>query len=305
MSTHSETRREEMDDHPRHGPGGGRSGAYPDDDGRRDRHYSESFFSRYGKKIAGSIACSLLVYVVMHLPYIKVIILWICQIVILIFGRPSGADRLEGIENKVVHAIEKGKQAIHARLVEGDNARPAGPIAGMLASIPAVKKIQEETHAVKEMAGKVKAAEQGVQKGVEKIADTGEKVVDALKNAGGKATDAVGGGVAHLAEAWHGRQQANEEAHRERLIVAAGTAGVQVDESWPIARLEAELNRAEDIAWHHRWNARCPHAKCHKPLRLNPSTPAWKTGNCIYCGQRFYLRAAVNLGPPPRPRSRY
>jgi hypothetical protein len=260
----------------------------------------ESFLRRFGKQIAIGIASTFVVTVIMNLKYVHFVVLWACQIVIFIFGRPAGAEKLERLEEKAAHVVEKVKDAAHAHAGEVPVPKAAGPVGAAIAAGNTVKKVKEEVHAVREVAGKVKAVEQKAGEVGSKIADAGHDVAGAIKGMGSHATEAVGGMAAHIAEAKRARHEAQEKAMHDQLIVRARAAGVTVDASWSVARLAAEVNMAEEVAWRKRYNAQCPNPRCHKPLRINPSSPAWKTGNCIYCGGRFYLRAGINLGPPPR-----
>jgi hypothetical protein len=304
MSTRSEITGQRMPFLPPRGDC--RSGASGGDDLLLASVYApkkESIPHRYGKRIAGGIACALVVSVITHLPYMKLIILWICQIIIFIFGRPHGAERLEKLEDKAVHAIEKVKQVAHEHHGEGTIPKAAGPLAGTLAAVPAVKKLKEEIHAVKDVAVKAKAVEEKAQKGVEKIADAGHDIADALKGAGGKAKDAVGDMGAKAAEALRARKEAQEKAERDRLIVRARNVGLTLDESWSVTRLGAEVDQAEEIAWRKRYNAQCTNPRCRWPMRIS-DRGKHERFRCPRCQGIFIGGVARTLGPPPMPRRR-
>ena len=133
----------------------------------------ESAIRRYGKKIAGGIACSMFVAFLMHLPYIKAGIVWGCHIVVLLFGKPAG---VESLEDKLAHAVAKGRQVAHDH---PDAVKSLSPV-----------KAVKEVIAVKKTVDDVKDK---AQQSVQTIKNTGEKVADALGHVGEKAKETVGG----------------------------------------------------------------------------------------------------------------
>ena len=87
----------------------------------------ESLFQLYGKKVIGGIACSAFVAFIMHLPYIKTVILWLCTAVVMVFGKPATFEKIEG---KLDHFVEKGREVAekHRRSfrVAGEESTRAG-----------------------------------------------------------------------------------------------------------------------------------------------------------------------------------
>ena len=281
----------------------GRPGAPRGDDLLLSSVYAEkqeSFLRKYGKRIAGSIACAFVVSVIMNLKYVHFVVLWVCQIVIFIFGRPHGAEKLDRLEDKAAHVVEKVKDATHAHAGEAPVLKAAGPL---VAVGNTVNKVKEEVHAVKEVAGKVKAVEQKAEKVGSKIADAGHDVAGAIKGMGNHAKEAVGGMAAHIAEARQARQEAQEKALYDQLIVRARAARVTVDPSWSLARLAAEVGQAEDIAWRKRYNAQCPNPRCRRPLRISDRLKHERF-RCPQCQEIFTGGRARALGTPPMPRRR-
>jgi Sec-independent protein translocase protein TatA len=251
----------------------------------------ESFLRRYGKRIAGGLACAAVVSFIMHLPYIKLMILWCCQIVIFIFGRPPGYDKLPEVRKKAGQAIVKVKQIAHTHK---DRPTP-------VAALDVGAKLKEEVHAVKETAAKIKTVEQNAEKGAEKLAHAGHDIANVVKDTGTKAKDAVDGAAARVAKALHDRKEAKEHAAYDRLVVRARVAGVKVDASWSLTRLDAEVNLAEDIAWRKRYNAQCPNPRCRAPARVTRHDKQERF-ICLRCKTNYSGGTALAAGPPIRPR---
>jgi hypothetical protein len=249
-----------------------------------DRLYvqpKESFLRRYGKRIAGGLACAAVVSVIMHLPYIKQAILWLCQIILLIFGRPAGFNHLPKraeIEKKAGIIITKARGITHEKAA----------VVIPLAVPKAATKLKEEAHAVREAA-----------RGAEKLAHAGHDMTTAVKDTGTKMQKGMNSTSERIAKALHDRKEAKEKAHYDQLKVHARTIGVKVDESWSLARLDAEINAAEDARWHKRYNAQCP--RCHRPTRITEAGTR-ELFACDSCHTMFSGRAARSLGAPPRQR---
>jgi hypothetical protein len=252
----------------------------------------ESFLHRYGKRIAGGLACAAVVSFIMHLPYIKLLILWFCHIFIFIFGRPHGAEKLPELEKKAGQAIAKVKQIASTH----KEAIPA--VAAPLAVGVAAPKLKQEIRVFKETADRIKA----VEKKAQNIADAGNNIAKAARETGTKVKEGVDGVGARVAKALHDRKEAKEKAHHDQLIVRARTVGVKADESWSLARLDAEVNQAEDKAWRKRYNAQCP--RCHRPTRIYEGGKNSQL-QCVICKTIFSGRTARALGAPVRPRPRY
>jgi hypothetical protein len=245
----------------------------------------ESFLHKYGSRILGGLACAAVVSFIIHLPIFKQVILWGCKITLVIFGQPAGLDHLPSpkkIEQKIAVAIDKGKQLAREH-------KPAIPkvAAPIVASAVIPPKIKAEAVAVKKAADKIKAVEQKIEKGEEKLANAGHDMADAARKTGNKIKQAI-----------HDRKEAKDQEKYDKLIVRARDAKVKVDESWSLTRLEAEVNHAEDAAWHKRYNGQCP--RCHRPARIHRDL---KYGPLICPGCQFIYSVgwARSLGAPPRP----
>jgi hypothetical protein len=228
----------------------------------------------------------------MHLPIIKNIVLWICKIILLVFGQPFGATGTHRAADKGREIYDQVKQAIHAP------AEDEGPpkVKGLLSAIPAVRKLQDDAHAVKEAADTAKAVGETLKKGEEKIADTGEKVADAFKGAGDKAKDAVSGGFSRITDLWNGRKNEREKQQRDVLTVRAGAVGVRVDESWSFTELQARVMQAEAAAWRAKWNAQCP--VCRRPMHVSDRMKRERI-RCPGCQSVISGGTARSLGSPP------
>jgi hypothetical protein len=159
------------------------------------------------------------------------------------------------------------------------------------------EKAKDKALDVKESAAKpVVTVMKKAEEKVEKTAKDGiEKVTDALKGNGARAN---GGGMT-LGDAWQARREAQEKATRERLLVRAREDGIQADDSWSLARLEAEIYQVESAKWKKQWNARCPN--CRSPLHINDRLKRERV-RCRGCQQIISGGTARSLGPPPMPR---
>jgi hypothetical protein len=162
--------------------------------------------------------------------------------------------------------------------------------------------LKEKVHDVKENAAKpvaavVHKAQEKVEKETAKVIETGKELTDALKGNGVRA-NGTGGGMT-IADAWRARREAQEKAAHDRLLVRARAAGIQADESWSLARLEAEVYQVESTAWRKKWNAQCP--MCRSPLQINDRLKRERV-RCKRCQQIISGGTARSLGPPPMPR---
>jgi hypothetical protein len=249
----------------------------------------ESFLRRYGKRIAGGLACATFVSLVMHLTPVIEAIRWTGQIIRVVFGQPAAIKHIPTfpvIKEKTAPVVVAVKDALrdHPKSVP----KVAVPLAASVAAGAAAKKLNEEVRAVK-----------GVVKGMDKVAKSGQAVADAVNKTGDKAHDVVNNTGERIAKALHDRKEAREKAHHDQLIVRARKLRLKVDDTWPLTRLDAEVNAAEDLIWEKRYNAQCP--RCHHPIRI---TEAGKREQfcCAFCKTIFSGRTARALGAPPRVR---
>ena len=132
-------------------------------------------------------------------------------------GRPAQKEIDKG-KDVAIDVFHKGKEILHAHQED----KPK--LASVISSVPVVKGIEAKAHAVKDVADKAKAVEQKAVEVRDTIKGTGEKVVNALENVGGKAKEAATGGLSHLTEAWHARKEEQEKAAREMLMVGDATS---------------------------------------------------------------------------------
>lgn len=252
----------------------------------------ESFIKRYGLKIAGSIACSGFVAFVMHLGAVKTVILWGCQIVLIVFGRPHGSEKVQTAKHEMTQFIADGKQVL-----KGSHGVPLVlPVVGPVREALAVKKTVED---VKD---KVDSARDVAKEGVKKVEKVGETVVGALKDAGNSTVAAVGGGVTAASALFNARAEKKEKEQREKLEAHAALIGLKTDPDWTLPRLQGEVIQAE-LKWQaiHGPNAQCPNPKCRHGMRIK--TKRAETLRCARCGLLFPSRRAIALGPPNVPRN--
>jgi hypothetical protein len=165
--------------------------------------------------------------------------------------------------------------------------------------------IKEKAHDVKE--GAAKPVVTAMKKAEDKAEEKGKEFIDAIKG-NHPPNNAPPGGLGGMMQA---RQEAQAKAAEERkqaaheyLIVRAREAKVTVDPAWSLARLDAEVNSAEDAAWRKRFNASCPNPRCRRPYRIRDSAKKERY-RCDNCQTIFSGGAARAKGAPPRPRIIY
>jgi len=255
---------------------------------------NDPWAKRYGKKLAGGIACSFAVYFFMHVGFVVGMLRWTCEIGGRVLGRPGTAVKLDHLEERLAHAIDKGKDAIH----EHEGERPK-----MLATLVApVRQAMEVKKTVEEVKEKAEVVKEKIADGVQTIHDTGEKVASAFKAAGTQATAAVGGTVASLAGLAQAKAEARDKAAKEGLEAHLDTLGIKRDPNWTLPRLRAEVLKAE-IEWQkvHGPNARCPRKGCKYAFRIKSKrAESWR---CPLCGVLFTTRQALAAGAAAMPKS--
>ena len=257
----------------------------------------ESWIKRYGKRIAGGMACSAAVAMMMNLGIVKSVLLWVCQIILLVGGRPHGAEKLDTLEHKVAIAVEKGKEFAkehHDHPTEGVFHKALAPVKGVGEAKTAIVEVAHKAEAIKDTAA------QGV-KAVNAVGKVGEKVVEAVQGAGNTAMATAGGIGASITGYAHARAEAQEKAHREALEAHAAVIGFKTDKEWSLPRLQEE-GASADRKWPavHGPNGQCPNPKCHYALRIH-SRNLNERIRCPRCGAIFSRRQAVALGPPVAP----
>jgi hypothetical protein len=240
---------------------------------------------KYGGKIAGGIACSAVVYGVMHVGVVKTGLQWTCEIGGRVLGRPGAAVKLDKLEDKAGEILHKVEQAAK----EHKDHPKEGAIAKVIAP---VKEAMEVKKTVVEAAKKVEAVKETAAHGVEVVKETGDKVAEALSGAGTQAKAAVVGVGASIAGLAHARADAKEKAAREGLEAHAAVIGLKTDPQWTLARLRAEVIKFE-TEWQSRHgpNAKCPNPKCRYSARIN--TKRRENRRCPLCGMNFTTTAAL------------
>jgi hypothetical protein len=265
----------------------------------------ESFLRKYGTRIAGGLACAFVVSLVMHLSTVVEGIRWTGQIIRVVFGKPSmikDPPRIpriplprriptpKEIEEKI--KAELAKRAPKGGETKPASAPPSAPkvipkvIAPVVASIPKAAPIAAIVAAPK-VVRKMEAIEKKIEKREEKLA-----------NAVHDGADAVRTGMNKIEKRLSERKEAKDRDKYDQLVVRAEKIKLKVDDNWSLARLEAEVNEAEDAAYRKRYNGQCPH--CHHPVRIHRDV---RSGPliCTYCNVIFSAWRARSLGPPPRP----
>ena len=221
-------------------------------------------------------------------------ITWAASITLFIFGHPPGSEKLGKLEEKVHHAIEKGKDALH-KGSPGDDGPPAAPLV-----VKALEPVKQAMAPVKEavaVAKKVEDVKEKAAEGVQTIKKTGDKVADAIHDVSDKAKQGMTGMGTGIAEAYRAREEAKEKKDRATLEAHLKVKfGVDADPAWTLERLRAEtLNREVEWTRLHGPNARCP--RCKTPFRIK--TPRNELRRCMKCGTMFTDRQAMAAYTPP------
>lgn len=258
----------------------------------------ESALKKHGKRILGGMACSVAVYFFMHIGVVVGVLRWTCEIGGRVLGRPGSAVKLDNMEEKLAHAIEKGKERVknHEHPADGLIAQKLAPVMAPVKQAVAVAKTAGE------VVEKAKAVEKKAEAIKEKVAETGDKVVDAIKGAGNSAKAGVVGIGAGIAGFAHARAEKKEKDARERLEAQAALIGLEVDPTWTFPRLQGEVLKAE-IEWQkaHGPNAHCPRKGCRYAFRIKSKrSESWR---CQLCGLIFTTRQALAAGKANMPRS--
>lgn len=254
---------------------------------------NEHWLKRNGKKVISGVACSAAVGFVMHLGVVRVGLTWAASIVLFVFGHPPGSEKLGKLEDKVVHAIEKGKDALH-KGSPGEDGQPAVPLVAK-----ALEPVKQAAAPVKEavaVAKEVKETTEKAAKGVEAVKQTGDKVADAIGRVGDSAKQGMNNMGHGIAETMRARAEAKEKKERDTLEAHAALIGITIDPTWTNPRLKGEILKAE-IEHHRKYgiNARCP--KCRKPFRIK--TPRNEMRRCMRCGTIYTDRQAMAAYTPP------
>jgi hypothetical protein len=80
----------------------------------------ESFFRKYGKRILSGIACSFIVYFIMHMAYVRLAVQWTAEVVQMVLGRPPGAKALDrGVSSNGTENRRKGRHAARSSSSSG------------------------------------------------------------------------------------------------------------------------------------------------------------------------------------------
>ncbi len=248
----------------------------------------ESWFRRYGKRIAGGLACSFVVAIMMKLPFIWAVVLWICHLVTVVCGKPPGAEKIERLEQGIERAYEKGK----------DFAKEHHGMMPKLTPVPeAVKDIKEQFDKAKGVAAEIKEGASIAKKGLD-VAEAAKKKLDDAAQSIGDGLKAIPDKISDLT---HSRSEAKDKKDYEALRVHATVVlGMKVDPDWSLVELRArvlkvELERAAKTAK----NAQCP--ICHFGMRF--SRDARGQRRCPRCANIIPVKSALALGPPAPPRT--
>lgn len=251
----------------------------------------ESWFRRYGKRLAGGLLCSFIVAVMMRLPYIWAAILWLCHIVTIVFGKPPGAEKIERVEQGIARTYEQGKE--FAKKHHGDGLIPKIlPGGGIKPTVEAVKEIKKEVDKAKAVASEVKEGAAAAKKGLDAVTETKKKVEDTAKSVG-EGIRSIPEKISDLA---HGRSEAKDKKDRETLEAHAKVVlGMEVDPNWTLAELRARVLKVElERKAKTGPNAQCPF--CRHGMRLKRDAGGQR--RCPKCSNIFGAKRALTLGPP-------
>jgi hypothetical protein len=230
--------------------------------------------------------CSMAVGVVMNLPYLKMAILWICQAILFIFGRP---DVPEPVKKKFDEIVVKGHQ-IAERAETHKERHPIPPLPALKERVESKVKEEVEEKATRAAVAPVKEAAEKVKDKVErKVAAAGGAVKQEARKVGEK-IDGIAGSLADAAR--ERRQEAarrEAEAERQDIIRRAATLHIPW-EGRPIEEVRDAVTAAEAKL---APNAQCPY--CHLPRRIKATRGEFRCPRCRYI---YAARTARSLGPP-------
>jgi hypothetical protein len=267
---------------------------------------------RPGKGLMGrmltAVVGSIIVGVVTNLPYLKLIVLWICQAILWIFGKP---EMPEPVEVKLKPIVAKAKDwAGRHEIVIPPVMEPAPPAfagassdAGDAGSNEGIKPAATLIRAAAKVERKVQAklADAALSKVNEEVHEKVEVVKQEARKLGDRMELAAGGfrdsmierqrlAAERQAEAARIMAERRAEAERQALIQKA----VQYKIPWkdrPIEALRDEVTAAEA---EHAPNAQCP--ACRHPLRLAENSGTRR--RCPRCRRTYLVRTARAMGPP-------
>ena len=247
---------------------------------------------RLGKGLMGRILfgclCSAIVGVVTNLPYLKAIILWICRIILFVFGNPEAPAT---IEHKLDQVVAKGRTiaARHESNREESKGSRPGPL-----------------HAIKEK------LEAGIERRVEEkvggavaVAMVKEKVENAgapsSRRPARSATRSTAWPMASKARSACARRRSrhtrrswrsSKRNRSGRISSAAPSSTTFRGRTGPLRRWRDEVTAVEAK---HAPNAQCPY--CHHPLKIGRNQK--ERYRCPRCQGIYSARTAPLWGRRP------
>lgn len=243
-------------------------------------------------KMAMGVCCSIAASVLLNLPYLKLAIVWVCHLVVVVFGEPEGSKKLKDRLPDIVRETQQKAEEAGIPLPLPEK-QPAPAVADAARTPPQPKAMPAPIRQAQE---KVKEATDEVKQDVAEVKDKVESGVDQV-------TGSLSGGLSgamqkRREEAAH----AAEVAERESLIRRATQLGIpwqdkpqeQLRDEVAAAESEAAVKAAEDAP-----NARCPLRGCGNPLRINPNLGGKL--RCPHCKRHYSATAAMRLGQPMGP----
>jgi hypothetical protein len=272
---------------------------------------AREFGKKVGKGVAGRLVmgcvCSLIVSLVMNLPYLRLVMAWVCKIVLIIIGDPTGGvpkahvrDFPVKIERREDGSISIGGQPPVKNGLEA----PQKP--SLLARAKEKAKVTVEREVVNSGVGKVK---KDVEHTAVKVKDTARKVEDKAERITRRLENlhlpGHGPGQVPTPEQISGAQHRpsmlqklqltivkhQQEAYHDRLVKHAMAFNVPW-EGRTNDEIKADVLKAYEK---HGPNGQCP--RCRKPVKVPPS--GTQRYHCSRCGWWYSGLAARHMGQPP------
>lgn len=264
----------------------------------------QSWLQRH-KGVARSFATAFLVAVIMHLPQLKMAVVWTCSIVVAITGKPERLVKIEEAMDRMGQRVAKAEHDAPAKFASIMTPLKEGGL---------VEKITETAVAPAKavVTNVVEKVETAKEKGVEVVKDTrdaavktGDKVVQAVQSMGnqqalppippGQKPPAQNAGFGSgLGRMIWGDPAAKEKAARDQLEYRAAKLHLKVDKDWSTPELQARVEEAQ-MRWNvnHGPNALCP--GCKNPMRVSTKLGTGQTVGCSICPATFPARRARDL----------
>lgn len=275
---------------------------------------AREFGKKVGKGLAGRLImgclCSLIVSLMMNLPYLRLVTAWACKIVLVIIGDPTGGDKKPVTFPRQIPVITKnedGSVSIGGKPpVKSGQEAPQNPSIFAKAKEKAKAAVEKEvvSSGVGKVKDEVKDTAAKVKDTTRKVEDKAERITRRLENLplpghglppGQVPTPEQISAAQHRPSTLQRIQLAivrrQQEAYHDRLVKHAMAFNVPW-EGRTDDEIKADVLKAYEK---HGPNGQCP--GCRKPVKVPPS--GTQRYHCSRCGRWYSGLAARHMGQPP------